>query len=79
MQWNGVVRNSLVQLLMFLLKLMVLKLACSKPMAHSVLVHDVGHMVPMDQPKVALSMLKRWTRRSLSESGAEAESVVSST
>jgi len=23
-------------------------------------VHDAGHMVPMDQPKVALEMLKRW-------------------
>ncbi|KAL9994748.1 putative carboxypeptidase C [Helianthus debilis subsp. tardiflorus] len=41
-------------------------------------VHDAGHMVPMDQPKAALSMLKRWTRGSLSESGAEAVSVVSS-
>eukprot|EP00262_Sarcandra_glabra_P016595 TRINITY_DN545_c0_g1_i1.p1 TRINITY_DN545_c0_g1~~TRINITY_DN545_c0_g1_i1.p1 ORF type:complete len:499 (-),score=77.72 TRINITY_DN545_c0_g1_i1:189-1685(-) len=25
-------------------------------------VHDAGHMVPMDQPKVALEMLKRWTQ-----------------
>lgn len=24
-------------------------------------VHDAGHMVPMDQPKAALEMLKRWT------------------
>ncbi|MFS7931495.1 putative carboxypeptidase C [Helianthus anomalus] len=24
-------------------------------------VHDAGHMVPMDQPKATLSMLKRWT------------------
>ncbi|XP_047340252.1 serine carboxypeptidase-like, partial [Impatiens glandulifera] len=25
-------------------------------------VHDAGHMVPMDQPKVALKMLERWTQ-----------------
>ncbi|XP_076911078.1 serine carboxypeptidase-like [Bidens hawaiensis] len=30
-------------------------------------VHDAGHSVPMDQPKVALSMLKRWTRGSLAQ------------
>ncbi|KAI7749863.1 hypothetical protein M8C21_027528, partial [Ambrosia artemisiifolia] len=41
-------------------------------------VHDAGHMVPMDQPKAALSMLKRWTKGSLSESGAEREPLVSS-
>ncbi|KAL8166587.1 hypothetical protein V2J09_008086 [Rumex salicifolius] len=29
-------------------------------------VHDAGHMVPMDQPKAALEMLKRWTQGSLS-------------
>nr|XP_043633918.1 serine carboxypeptidase-like [Erigeron canadensis] len=40
-------------------------------------VHDAGHMVPMDQPKAALSMLKRWTRGSLSESG-DPESIASS-
>ncbi|GAB2286879.1 Protein cbp3, mitochondrial [Dionaea muscipula] len=28
-------------------------------------VHDAGHMVPMDQPKAALEMLKRWTKGSL--------------
>jgi serine carboxypeptidase-like clade 4 len=28
-------------------------------------VHDAGHMVPMDQPKAALEMLRRWTRGSL--------------
>ncbi|XVE68795.1 hypothetical protein DITRI_Ditri09bG0099000 [Diplodiscus trichospermus] len=31
-------------------------------------VHDAGHMVPMDQPKAALEMLKRWTKGTLSES-----------
>ncbi|EEF32785.1 serine carboxypeptidase-like [Ricinus communis] len=30
-------------------------------------VHDAGHMVPMDQPKAALEMLKRWTQGKLSE------------
>ncbi|XP_057965311.1 serine carboxypeptidase 3-like [Malania oleifera] len=30
-------------------------------------VHDAGHMVPMDQPKAALEMLKRWTRGKLPE------------
>ncbi|KAA3453398.1 serine carboxypeptidase-like [Gossypium australe] len=29
-------------------------------------VHDAGHMVPMDQPKAALEMLKRWTKGTLS-------------
>jgi uncharacterized protein with von Willebrand factor type A (vWA) domain len=29
-------------------------------------VHDAGHMVPMDQPKAALEMLRRWTRGGLS-------------
>ena len=28
-------------------------------------VHDAGHMVPMDQPKAALEMLKRWTQGTL--------------
>ncbi|XAR72139.1 Carboxypeptidase C [Bertholletia excelsa] len=28
-------------------------------------VHDAGHMVPMDQPKASLEMLKRWTQGSL--------------
>ncbi|KAK9663981.1 hypothetical protein RND81_14G011100 [Saponaria officinalis] len=28
-------------------------------------VHDAGHMVPMDQPKAALEMLKRWTKGTL--------------
>lgn len=35
-------------------------------------------MVPMDQPKAALSMLKRWTSGSLSESAAEPEPIISS-
>ncbi|CAN8270071.1 unnamed protein product [Cochlearia groenlandica] len=30
-------------------------------------VHDAGHMVPMDQPKAALKMLKRWIENSLSK------------
>ncbi|TVU39296.1 hypothetical protein EJB05_12709 [Eragrostis curvula] len=30
-------------------------------------VHDAGHMVPMDQPKAALEMLKRWTSGNLSD------------
>ncbi|XP_072975078.1 serine carboxypeptidase-like isoform X1 [Typha angustifolia] len=30
-------------------------------------VHDAGHMVPMDQPKAALEMLRRWMNGSLSE------------
>ncbi|XXG75125.1 hypothetical protein AAC387_Pa07g3705 [Persea americana] len=30
-------------------------------------VHDAGHMVPMDQPKASLEMLKRWTKGSLKE------------
>ncbi|CAK9182814.1 unnamed protein product [Ilex paraguariensis] len=29
-------------------------------------VHDAGHMVPMDQPKASLQMLKRWTEGKLS-------------
>ncbi|XP_058199947.1 serine carboxypeptidase-like isoform X1 [Rhododendron vialii] len=28
-------------------------------------VHDAGHLVPMDQPKAALEMLRRWTQGSL--------------
>ncbi|EPS62211.1 hypothetical protein M569_12581, partial [Genlisea aurea] len=30
-------------------------------------VHDAGHMVPMDQPKASLEMLKRWMSGTLSE------------
>lgn len=36
-------------------------------LAHMNQVHDAGHMVPMDQPKAALEMLRRWTRGSLSK------------
>ncbi|KAE9619339.1 hypothetical protein Lal_00047479 [Lupinus albus] len=39
-------------------------------------VHDAGHLVPMDQPKASLEMLKRWTQGTLSESGANAEILV---
>lgn len=39
-------------------------------------VHDAGHMVPMDQPKAALEMLKRWTQGTLSETAAEPEILV---
>ncbi|PSR98016.1 Serine carboxypeptidase-like [Actinidia chinensis var. chinensis] len=41
-------------------------------------VHDAGHMVPMDQPKASLEMLKRWTEGSLSVATAEPEKLVSS-
>ncbi|XP_006657694.1 serine carboxypeptidase-like [Oryza brachyantha] len=33
-------------------------------------VHDAGHMVPMDQPKAALEMLKRWTSGNLSDTSS---------
>lgn len=33
-------------------------------------VHDAGHMVPMDQPKVALEMLMRWTSGNLSNASS---------
>ncbi|XP_047149302.1 serine carboxypeptidase-like [Vigna umbellata] len=39
-------------------------------------VHDAGHMVPMDQPKAALEMLKRWTQGTLTESGDDADKLV---
>ncbi|CAL0303087.1 unnamed protein product [Lupinus luteus] len=39
-------------------------------------VHDAGHMVPMDQPKAALEMLKKWTTGTLSESRADGENLV---
>ena len=41
-------------------------------------VHDAGHMVPMDQPKAALEMLKRWTQGSLTESSSIPEKSVAS-
>ncbi|OAY71336.1 Serine carboxypeptidase 3 [Ananas comosus] len=31
------------------------------------IVHRAGHMVPLDQPKAALEMLKRWTQGKLNE------------
>uniref|UniRef100_A0A0D6QRX7 Carboxypeptidase n=1 Tax=Araucaria cunninghamii TaxID=56994 RepID=A0A0D6QRX7_ARACU len=34
-------------------------------------VHDAGHMVPMDQPKAALKMLKSWTQGSLDDDSSE--------
>ncbi|KAH9326159.1 hypothetical protein KI387_006337 [Taxus chinensis] len=34
-------------------------------------VHDAGHMVPMDQPKAALEMLKRWTQGSSLDDSSE--------
>ncbi|KAH0711500.1 hypothetical protein KY289_007459 [Solanum tuberosum] len=37
------------------------------------IVHDAGHMVPMDQPKAALEMLKRWTRGTFSQQTTEPE------
>lgn len=34
-------------------------------------VHNAGHMVPMDQPKAALEMLRRWTNGQLGETSSE--------
>ncbi|KAK8579685.1 hypothetical protein V6N12_069996 [Hibiscus sabdariffa] len=39
-------------------------------------VHNAGHMVPMDQPKAALEMLKRWTKGTLSKAAADSEKLV---
>ncbi|MCL7028626.1 hypothetical protein MKW94_000722 [Papaver nudicaule] len=36
-------------------------------------VHNAGHMVPMDQPKAALEMLKRWTGGKLAEADDQSE------
>jgi hypothetical protein len=36
-------------------------------------VHDSGHMVPMDQPKAALEMLKRWTSGNLSDASSSSK------
>ncbi|KAL2937224.1 Serine carboxypeptidase-like 49 [Bienertia sinuspersici] len=41
-------------------------------------VHDAGHMVPMDQPKAALDMLRRWTQGSLLSSTSMPEKFVAS-
>ncbi|MQL91417.1 hypothetical protein Taro_024031 [Colocasia esculenta] len=34
-------------------------------------VHDAGHMVPMDQPKASLEMLRRWIKGNLTDSSAK--------
>ncbi|TXG49454.1 hypothetical protein EZV62_025329 [Acer yangbiense] len=40
-------------------------------------VHNAGHMVPMDQPKAALEMLRRWMQGSLAEEvPADSENLV---
>ncbi|KAI8002370.1 Serine carboxypeptidase-like 48 [Camellia lanceoleosa] len=39
---------------------------CSRKTSQELLFHDAGHMVPMDQPKASLEMLKRWTQGKLS-------------
>ncbi|XP_022990308.1 serine carboxypeptidase-like [Cucurbita maxima] len=39
-------------------------------------VHDAGHMVPMDQPKAALEMLKRWTGGALHDESLETGNLV---
>ncbi|KAL0382694.1 UNVERIFIED_CONTAM: Serine carboxypeptidase-like 49 [Sesamum calycinum] len=41
-------------------------------------VHDAGHMVPMDQPKASLEMLKRWMHSSLSRQDVDPDALVSS-
>ncbi|PIN05990.1 Serine carboxypeptidases (lysosomal cathepsin A) [Handroanthus impetiginosus] len=41
-------------------------------------VHDAGHMVPMDQPKASLEMLKRWMEGLLSKSTTDSGTLVSS-
>lgn len=33
--------------------------------------HEAGHMVPMDQPKAALQMLKSWMQGELGEAGTK--------
>ncbi|KAG1362655.1 Serine carboxypeptidase 3 [Cocos nucifera] len=38
-------------------------------------VYDAGHMVPMDQPKAALEMLKRWIQGNLVEFSSESNSL----
>lgn len=32
-------------------------------------VHDAGHMVPMDQPKASVEMLRRWMQGKLTQEG----------
>ncbi|XP_020598659.1 serine carboxypeptidase-like [Phalaenopsis equestris] len=36
-------------------------------------VHDAGHMVPMDQPRAALEMLRRWMKGDIAEAASESE------
>ncbi|XP_039159185.1 serine carboxypeptidase-like isoform X2 [Eucalyptus grandis] len=36
-------------------------------------VHNAGHMVPMDQPKAALQMLKSWMAGKAAMAGADSE------
>uniref|UniRef100_A0A0A0KDQ8 Uncharacterized protein n=1 Tax=Cucumis sativus TaxID=3659 RepID=A0A0A0KDQ8_CUCSA len=74
MQCNDPVRRSSWLLLRSPSWLMVQKQACLKDMAPSV--HDAGHMVPMDQPKAALEMLKRWTRGTLYEKSSDPQILV---
>lgn len=40
-------------------------------------VHNAGHMVPMDQPKAALQMLKSWMAGKVAMAGADSESAPS--
>ncbi|KAK1308379.1 Serine carboxypeptidase 3 [Acorus calamus] len=40
-------------------------------------VHNAGHMVPMDQPKAALEMLKRWTGGKLAGPSSRPENMIS--
>ncbi|KAL5733552.1 hypothetical protein ACOSP7_032897 [Xanthoceras sorbifolium] len=39
-------------------------------------VHNAGHMVPMDQPKASLEMLKRWMQGTMAEVPADSENLV---
>ncbi|KAH6763676.1 chloroplast RNA-binding protein 33 [Perilla frutescens var. frutescens] len=54
------------------------KMGSMPSMRSETVVHDAGHMVPMDQPKAALEMLQRWMKGSLSKLTAEQEDLVSS-
>lgn len=38
-------------------------------------VHNAGHMVPMDQPKASLEMLRKFTQGKLKESLPEEQSM----
>ncbi|XP_028089202.1 serine carboxypeptidase-like [Camellia sinensis] len=38
---------------------------------------NAGHMVPMDQPKAALEMLKRWTQGTLTVAGDQSNIPIS--